>query len=72
MLVTLTDQLGVALESARLFEETLMRAERERLVGDISSRIRETLDIETVLMTAAKEMRNALDLDEVEVRMSKV
>lgn len=72
MLATLTDQLGVALESARLFEETLMRAEHERLVGDISGRIRETLDIETVLKTAVIEMRNALDLDEVEVRMSKV
>jgi GAF domain-containing protein len=71
MLSALTYQLGIALESARLFEETLLRAERERLVGEISNRIRETLEIEAVLRTAAKELRSALDLDEVEVRLSK-
>jgi GAF domain-containing protein/HAMP domain-containing protein len=71
MLSALTYQLGIALESARLFEETLQRAEQERLVGEISNRIRETLEIDAVLRTAAKELRSALDLDEVEVRLSK-
>jgi GAF domain-containing protein len=71
LLATMGEQLGVALESARLFEETLLRAERERLIGDITNRVRETLDIDTVLKTAAKEMQKVLDLEEVEVRMNK-
>ena len=70
MLRTLTEQLGAALDSARLFEETLTRAERERMIGHIAGRVRETLDIETVLKTATLEMRRVLDLDEVEVRMN--
>lgn len=70
MLLTLTEQLGIALESARLFEDTLTRAERERLIGQIANRVRETLDIETVLKTAVVEMQSAMDLHEVEVHMS--
>jgi hypothetical protein len=61
--------LGVALDTARLYEETQERAERERMVGEITSHMRETLDLETVLQTAAREMRRALDLAEVEMRL---
>jgi GAF domain-containing protein len=70
LLTTLVDQLGVALDTARLYEETQERAERERMVGEITSHMRETLDLETVLQTAAREMRRALDLAEVEMRLS--
>lgn len=70
ILRTLSEQLGAALESARLFEETLTRAEKERVIGHIASRVRETLDIETVLKTATIEMQKALDLEEVQVEMN--
>jgi GAF domain-containing protein/HAMP domain-containing protein len=70
ILNTLTEQLGIALDSARLFEETKTRAERDRLIGQITNRVRETLDIETILQTATIEIQKALGLDEVEVRMS--
>ncbi|MBN2548965.1 MAG: GAF domain-containing protein [Anaerolineales bacterium] len=69
LLETLVDQLGVTLDSARLFEETQMSAERERLVGEITGRMRATLDIDTILQTAVREIRQVLDLKEVEVRM---
>jgi GAF domain-containing protein len=69
LLNTLVDQLGVALDTARLYEETQERAERERMVGEITSHMRATLDLETVLQTAAREMRRALDLAEVEMRL---
>jgi GAF domain-containing protein len=69
LLTTLVDQLGVALDTARLYEETQERAERERMVGEITGHMRETLDLETVLQTAAREMRRALDLAEVEMRL---
>ena len=67
---TLTGQAAIALESMRLLEETRYRAERERLVGKITARMRETLDLETVLMTAAQEIRQELDLPEVVVRLA--
>ncbi len=66
---TLTEQLGVALESARLYEDTQRRAAREQLTGEVTARIRETLDVNEVLQTATREMRRVLDLAEVEIRM---
>ncbi len=70
LLETLTEQLNVALESARLHQDTQRRATRERLIGDVTARIRETLDMETMLKTAAQEVRQALDLPEVVIRLT--
>jgi len=66
----LTEQLGVALESARLYQDTQRRAAQERLIGEVTGRIRETLDIETVLRTTASEIRQALDLDTLVIRLA--
>ncbi|MFL7808283.1 MAG: GAF domain-containing protein, partial [Anaerolineae bacterium] len=69
LLETLTDQLGIALESAQLYADTRMRAARERLLGEVTTRVRETLDLETVMRTAAVQIREALNLPEVAVRL---
>lgn len=69
LLGTIVEQLGVALDSARLYADTRQRAEQERLVDQVTSRIRATLDIESVLETATRELRDALGLAEVEVRL---
>ncbi|MEA3396088.1 MAG: GAF domain-containing protein, partial [Chloroflexota bacterium] len=69
LLETLTEQLGTALESARLYEDARRRATRERLVGEVTARMRETLDLDTVLQTAIREIGEALGIAEVEVRM---
>jgi GAF domain-containing protein len=66
---TLSDQLEVALESARLYRDTQLLAEQERLVSDITSRMRQSLDIESVLKTAVKEIRSALDIPKVTIRL---
>jgi len=65
----LAEQLGLALESARLYQDSQRRAERERLIGQITARMRETLDLETVLKTSVQEVRQAMDLPEVVVRL---
>jgi two-component system NtrC family sensor kinase len=70
LLETLVDQLSLALEGARLYEESQRHAAQERLVGEISARMRTTLDLDTVLQTAAQEMREALGLPEVVVRLA--
>lgn len=66
---TLVSQVAIALESIRLFEETQRRAERERLISEVTTRIRETLDVETVLKTAAREIGEALGLVALDVRL---
>jgi len=69
LLETFAEQLGVALESARLYQDTQRRAVREQLTSQITSRMRESLEVETVLKTAALEMRQALGLDKLVVRL---
>jgi GAF domain-containing protein len=69
MLTTIVEQLGVALDSSRLYAETQHRAEQERLVGEITSRMRETLDVETVLQTAAEEIYQSLNLENLVIQL---
>jgi GAF domain-containing protein len=59
-LETIADQLSVALENARLYETTQLRAERERMVSDITGRVRAAGDIDGILRTAVQEIRRAL------------
>jgi GAF domain-containing protein/HAMP domain-containing protein len=69
LLTTLSDQLGTALERARLYEDTQRRAAREQLIGEVTTRMRETLDIDVVLQTAVQQMRQALRLHDVTIRL---
>jgi GAF domain-containing protein len=69
LLETLADRLSVALDSARLYQDTQRRAAQDRLVSEVTTRIRQTLDVETVLKTAIREMGAALGIPRVEVRM---
>jgi GAF domain-containing protein/HAMP domain-containing protein len=69
MVQELTTQVGLALEYARLLEETQRSGARERLVGQVTARMRETLDVDTVLKTAAQEMKQALGLSKMTVRL---
>jgi GAF domain-containing protein/HAMP domain-containing protein len=64
-----SDQIALALENARLLEDTQRRAAREQMLGEITSRMRETLDMDAILQTALREMGERLGIAEVEVRM---
>jgi GAF domain-containing protein len=70
LIETLADQLGVALENARLYRDTQRRAIRERLTGQVTTRMRETLDVDAVLQTAVREIGEALGLHDVTVRFN--
>ena len=69
VLQTMAEQLGQALESARLYEDTQRRATQERVIGEVTARMRETMDIETVLRTAVNEMYLALGLEDMVIRL---
>ena len=66
---TLTEQLALALESARLYEDTQRRAARERTIGQVAGRIRETLDMEAMLRIAAEQICQTLGLEDLVVRL---
>jgi GAF domain-containing protein len=69
LLETFAAQLELALESARLYQDTQRNAAEELLLGEVTARMRETLSIDTVLRTAIQEMGTALGIPKVEVRM---
>ncbi len=68
-LQNITAELGDALESARLYTETQLRAENERRLGELAAQVRATLDVEDILKTAARRIQDTFGLDEVEIRM---
>jgi hypothetical protein len=57
------------LESARHYRDTQQRALREQMTTEITARIRETLDMDTVLQTAIREIGEKLNIAQVQVRM---
>jgi GAF domain-containing protein len=69
LLQNMADQLGQALESARLYQDTQRRAAREQLIGEVTARMRETLDIDAVLRTAVREIGESLALHDITVRL---
>lgn len=70
VLETIAEQLSLALESARLFQDSQRRAATERVIGEVTSRMRESLDLEKVMKTAAGEIRQSLGLDKVVIRLA--
>ena len=67
LIQAVAERVALSAENARLFEETTRRAERERLVSDITGKIRGTHDPQTMVQTAIDELRKALGASRVEV-----
>jgi len=61
------ERLALALENARLFEETSGRAAREHAVADITSKIRQTNDPQAMIRTAVEELQRVLGVTRVEI-----
>ena len=61
------ERLGLALDNARLFEETSTRANRERQVADITTKIRGSNDPQEMIKTAMEELKQVLGASKVEI-----
>jgi len=66
----ISEQVGLAIENARLVDETRKQATQDQLVSEFSTKLRETLDMDTVVKTAIEEMKKTFNLKEVEVRLN--
>jgi GAF domain-containing protein/HAMP domain-containing protein len=60
LLETLVDQLGQALESARLYQDTQRRAARERLTREITDELRRATSAESIVQTAVDSLFRVL------------
>jgi GAF domain-containing protein len=69
LLERLVDQLGVALESAQLFQETQRRAAREQAIRQVTEQMRRSIDMETILQNTVVELAKALGVPRAYVRL---
>lgn len=69
LLGTLGGSLAAIIANARLLEQIRARAERERILFEISDKIRRTTDMETILATTASELTRAVGATGAQIRL---
>jgi len=63
------NRLALALENARLLDETRQRAQRDRLIADITAQVRASMDVERILQTAVRGLGAALGTDRAFIKL---
>jgi PAS domain S-box-containing protein len=69
MYQSIASQAAVAIENRRLFEQTERRAQRERLVADISTRMFAANDLETIVQIASEELSRILRVNRTTIKV---
>jgi len=70
LLGTLGGSLAAIIANARLLEQIRSQAERERILFEISDKIRRTTDMETILATTASELTRAVGASSARIKVS--
>ncbi|MCX7681905.1 MAG: GAF domain-containing protein [Anaerolineae bacterium] len=70
LIEAIADQMALAIENARLLEETRRLAERERLISEITAHIRASAQVDTILRTAVQELGRALRASEGMIQLT--
>lgn len=68
---SLAEQLGTALESARLYDEISQRAEREYAIADITSKIGASVHFDTILHATVQELAQIFEDSEIILQVQK-
>src|SRR5688572_31027973 len=69
LLGTLGGSLAAIIANARLLEQIRAQAERERILFEISDKIRRTTDMETILATTASELTRAVGATGAQIKL---
>lgn len=67
LLQEVAGQVGLAVDNIRLLEEATYRAQQEQTVGQLATQFSQSLDLDTLLQTAARELGSLPDVAEVAV-----
>lgn len=67
LLDEVASQVGLAVDNIRLLEDATQRATQEQTIGKLAARFSQTLDLDTLLQTAARELGQVPDVSEVSV-----
>lgn len=68
---SLAEQLGTALESARLYEQIQDRAQTESMIADITSRIGSSIELETIMKTTVEEIGRIFSGSEILLQLKR-
>lgn len=69
LLAQASDQVALALDNARLYEETQARAQREQTINTLTANLSRSMDVETLLRSAVKQLGELPDVWEVAVHI---
>src|SRR5207244_13558384 len=60
LLTTIAANVGVAIQNARLFEQEQQRARREQILREVTTQVRKSVDIQTIMQTTVQEVGQVL------------
>jgi GAF domain-containing protein len=69
-ILEVANQIGLAIDNIRLLEDATQRAKQEQIVGRLATRFGQSLDIDTLLQTAARELGQLPEVEEAMVFIS--
>lgn len=65
----ISERFGLAVENARLYEQSQRSAQREALINEIAGRLQSTNNVETTLSEAAQSLKKTLRANKVAIRL---
>ncbi|HUI90476.1 MAG TPA: GAF domain-containing protein [Anaerolineales bacterium] len=65
----MADRVALALESARLLEDSLKRADKERVIGEISARIGSSTSVDSIVRLATQELGRIMAGSEITLQL---
>jgi GAF domain-containing protein/HAMP domain-containing protein len=69
LLEAISNQVSLTLDNARLVEETQSRASRDRMVAEITNKMRRAVDMDTLIQTAVREITQAINVPEAFIQL---
>jgi GAF domain-containing protein len=71
LLTTIASQVASAFQNSRLLDQVQRSARREHLIREITSKVRRSPDLKTILETTARELGRALNASHSRVRLER-
>jgi len=65
----ISERLSLALENARLIQESQTNAAKEQVISEVTSRISSSINLRNILQTAVEELGNAIPGSEVLIKL---
>ncbi len=66
---TVSERLSLALENARLIQESQSRAAKEQVIGEVTSKIGSSINLKNILQTAVEELGHAMPGSEIVLQL---